>query len=328
MTNLKLHGQLVESVFELLGDRENDMTYSLGWALAQSPSFLSRILKEIDPRIREHDEATIDLQRTGKGGDRGITDIEITVPGNAHVIIEAKRGWNSPDEAQLKTYAGRFKGRTEPITWLVALHERSSLLPRNKLPDVGGVRVRALSWAAAVRAATEAAAAASNHAEKRLLRELAQYLEKVRVMQHVESNMVYVVSLGHGYPTGWSITWKDIVNERQRYFHPVGNRWPNEPPNYIAFRYDGRLQSIHYIESAVVETRMRDVFPEAAAETWNPHFVYALGPPIAPPARVPSGKRIQRSARVWCMLDTLFTSDTISAALDETDRRRKKASEA
>ena len=35
--DLKLHGRPIGTVFDLLGKKENDITYSVGWALAQSP---------------------------------------------------------------------------------------------------------------------------------------------------------------------------------------------------------------------------------------------------------------------------------------------------
>lgn len=33
----------VETVFDLLGQKENDLTFALGWVLAQSPAFLTRL---------------------------------------------------------------------------------------------------------------------------------------------------------------------------------------------------------------------------------------------------------------------------------------------
>jgi len=34
MTDLTLYGRRVETVFELLGEAEDDITYSVGWGLA------------------------------------------------------------------------------------------------------------------------------------------------------------------------------------------------------------------------------------------------------------------------------------------------------
>jgi hypothetical protein len=45
VTELLLHGRRVESVFHLLGEHENDLTYSLAWALSQSPRFLTAFIR-------------------------------------------------------------------------------------------------------------------------------------------------------------------------------------------------------------------------------------------------------------------------------------------
>ncbi len=47
MAQLYLHGRSISSVFQLLRDRENDMSYSLSWALTQCPSFLCEFTKHI-----------------------------------------------------------------------------------------------------------------------------------------------------------------------------------------------------------------------------------------------------------------------------------------
>ena len=141
-------------------------------------------------------------------------------------------------------------------------------------------------------------------------------------MQKQDSNMVYVVSVGGGSPEGWSISWRDIITTKKRYFHPIGgNGWVKEPPNYIAFRYDGKLQSIHHIEGYEVVTNMSKVFSEAKDEEWEPSFVYHLGTPFAPSNEVRTGN-VYPNGRVWCMLDTLFTCSTISDARDLTKSRQ------
>lgn len=49
-------------------------------------------------------------------------------------------------------------------------------------------------------------------------------------------------------------------------------------------------------------------------------FVYKLGPAIIPPKEVKNGE-IYPNGRVWAMLDTLLTSDTISEARDISKNR-------
>jgi hypothetical protein len=105
MTKLLLHDEQVQSVFNLLGEHENHLTYSLGWALSQSPQFLKGFIwnaLKIKPTLKN---VEIRLQHLEK--DAGITDIEIESWGEFFIIIEAKRGWNLPGKAQLEKYAVR-----------------------------------------------------------------------------------------------------------------------------------------------------------------------------------------------------------------------------
>ena len=148
-------------------------------------------------------------------------------------------------------------------------------------------------------------------------------------MQQIDSNWVYVLALAEGTPSGWGISWIDIVNKKRRYFHPVGRRgWPADPPNYIAFRYRGELQSIHRIDGHVVVTDLHDVFKEIPSRNLDePHYVYKLGKPFKPAHRVPTGSNIKWASRRWCMLDTLFTSASLSEAYSVSKEREASAPE-
>jgi hypothetical protein len=150
-------------------------------------------------------------------------------------------------------------------------------------------------------------------------------------MQNQRDNMVYVVSLGWR-PTAWSpISPRDIVLQHGRYFHLVGGGaggWPKEPPNYLGFRFDARLQQIRHVDDVVVSERPRDFLPGFGPEYDfdQPHYLYTLGPPIEPSREVGSGK-VTRALRVWAALDLLLTSSTISEARDLTDARLSAAGE-
>lgn len=142
-------------------------------------------------------------------------------------------------------------------------------------------------------------------------------------MQNHNSNQVYVVSLGSDKPKDCSLTWIDIVKKKNKYFHPMGDSgWPKEPPNYIAFRYRGKLQSIHHIEGYEVSTNPHNVILEMPDMKWEPHFIYSLGPAIIPSKEIKTGKVYPRG-RFWCHLDTLLTCDKISDARDLTKKEWK-----
>ena len=321
MAELQRHGRTVESVFGLLGESEDDMTCALGWALSRSPSLLRALLHKLDINGIDTDSVVIRLQEHEKGG--GVTDVEIECPGLFFLIIEAKRGWVLPGQDKLALYANRLHSARSraPVKLLVALTQCSSEYAEVRLVrEVAGVSVRSMSWRDVAALARQVRAGGA-HAEKRLLDELLNYLKGQITMLRLDSNWAYVVSLGSGTPEGWTISWIDIVNRRCRYFHPVGRGWLKEPPNYIAFRYDGKLQSIHHIEDYEVFTNMHEKIPEIPDEEWGPFFLYTLGPAFRPDKEVRTGKGIYRNGRVWCMLDTLLTCNTISEALATTKAR-------
>lgn len=83
---------------------ENDLTYSLGWALAQCPTYLTAMSAKLAGE-NPGQVLSIGLQEAVSGG--GFTDIEIRCE-RAHVIIEAKRGWTRPTTAQLEKYRPRI----------------------------------------------------------------------------------------------------------------------------------------------------------------------------------------------------------------------------
>jgi len=291
------------------------MTYSLGWALAQSPGLLGSVLHALFPEESAIQINQVLLQEHSEEG--GFTDIELLGP-QGHVIVEAKRGWVLPTRKQLSRYAQRFSHDQTRLATLVTMSECTSEYAALHLDKaVKGIRVVHLCWndvqkLSRIRQGT--------HAEKRLLHEFRTYLERVVKMQNQRSNMAFVVALAAGTPKWSQLSWQDIVAVRRRYFHPVGGGWPKEPPNYVAFRYGGCLQSIHHVDNWKVITDVHEDMPELTPGKWKPHFLYTLGPPIVPPKVVKTGK-IYPSGRVWAALDLLLTCESISQARDMTKKR-------
>jgi hypothetical protein len=324
MTELYLHNRKVDSIFQLLGEHENDISYSVAWALAKCPSFLDAFLQSQVKYKPKGEDVDIRLQNTE--GTGGITDIELESLGSFYVIIEAKKGWQLPGHKQLEKYANRYKYKESkaPVKLILALSECSQEYATANLDvrEVSDVPVKSVSWKDMAKLASEARSIGS-HSEKRIIDELLTYIRGLMSMQNLDSNWVYVVALAQGKPKGWDISWIDIVENRHRYFHPLGGGrggWPKEPPNYIAFRYNARLQSIHHIEGYEVFTNPHEKFPEIPEKKWPPHFLYKLGRAFGPANEVRTGK-IYPNGRVWCMLDTLFTEETISDARDLSKRR-------
>lgn len=235
-------------------------------------------------------------------------------------VVEAKQGAWLPDVSQLTQYAATVAAsgvRLGTITTLsdTPLAFAASLLPSQLL----GLPVRHLTWRG-VRGLAAESEKMENQSARRVLRDLQRFIGGLIGMDTVYSNRVFVVSLGAGCPEGWSISWIDIVARYNRYFYPVAKNWP-APPNYLAFRYEGQLQSIHHVVRYEIFTDPHAAFPEVPHATSGQHYLFTLGPPIRPSHKVTNGPRIQMSNRCWCMLDTLLSAPTISDALTETEAR-------
>src|SRR5450759_5179269 len=321
MPDLFLHKSRVDSVFSLLGEKENDITYSLGWAFSRSQHLLQSFLKKVLPRSLHFDTNKLEVVLQRKG-ETGITDIEIRESNgtNIYVIIKAKRGWSVPKTAQLEKYVPRLRDTNRDGRLIVTMSECSDKYASAcHLPSkVKGIAVKHVSWEDI---GLICKSCVKNHAEKRLMKDLRTYLATIVNMQKQDSNRVYVLSLGN-QECAPGLTFKQVVNERKRYFHPYGSGgWPKEPPNYIGFRYDGVLQSIHHIESAELFKNFHLHFPEYPdKEERKSYYLYKLGPAICPSREVKAGT-IKRALRVWATLDLLLTCKTISEARDKSKKR-------
>lgn len=293
------------------------MTYSLGFMVSRSSGFANELLCHVaGSPIVDHSQGVASLQTVIK--NHGRTDLEIRVADKFWAIFEAKRGPQLPSHKQLAQYVPRFANANVTTKRLVAVTNAPATHVAHSLPTaIDGVPVMHVSWRTILRLAKRAHAHETNH-NKRLLDEFAAYLQEILGMENTRSNMVYVVSLGGGH--AWNVNFREVVKRQRRYFYPTAPGWP-EPPNYIAFRYDGKLQSIHHVEKFDVFTNPKTVFAEADDATVQPHDCLHLGPPIIPPTEVRNGPSVHQATRVWCMIDTLLTNKTITDARNETQRR-------
>lgn len=315
----------VQTVFDLFGESENDMTFSLGWLLGNSAQFLQALLQDITGEKWANAENCIVRLQTGRVG-YGITDVEIVLGSDLAIIFEAKRGPELPSIGQLELYARAISARVAAKKKiLVALTNATAAYASVALvPNIEGVPVLHRSWRQ-IKDMAENSAPRENSTNKMWLRHFVSYVGRLLQMETQYSNWTYVVSLAIGNPDGWQISWIDIVEKRYRYFYPIiGGGWPDPPPNYVGFRYHGKLQRISHVESYEIIADPHDVFPEAPNDTWK-HYCLTLGPPIRPSRDIPVGPGIKYAARVWCMIDTLLTAETITEALVKTKKRDKKA---
>ena len=155
--------------------------------------------------------------------------------------------------------------------------------------------------------------------------------------QEKNSNKVYVVSLNNNKKEKASfksiqgdyfetdITTIEIKDKYLYYFYINGAKtWPKNPPTYIAFRYNSKLQSIHYVENYYITSNLHNLIPEIPDVDLSDVFlVLKLGPAIKPNKEVQTGKNYGRG-RFWVDIDTLLTANTIAEAKEISDERYKK----
>lgn len=327
MGRLFNNNQEINSIFSLLGTKENNITYSIAYALSSCRVFLRNFIKSVGGKTLtdlEFERVKIVLQNYDL--EPGITDIEILLPGEFHIIVEAKRGWTFPSIDQINKYLKRSSFQSnQSFKKILIFNESTPEFTAAHFPhqSIQGVSIEVISWKQ-IKRIVSASKSIGRDYENRLLKELDSYLEKISTMQRKHSNRVYVVSLG-GKPQGWAISFIDVVRKYNKYFHPVGGGkggWPSEPPNYIAFRFNGKLQSIHHIDDYEVFRNPHDYFDEIpSTDNWELHYLYHLGPAIRPAHEVKAGEKIIRSMRVWAELDLLLTSSTIQEARDLSQQR-------
>lgn len=333
MAELFAYNERVETIFDLIGDKENDITKSIAWAFVNCPQLLERVIERLIHVKVDADDVVIRYQEFEK--DKGITDLEITDNRKLYIIIEAKRGWLLPGEPQLKLYSERsgFINSPAKVKAIVSMSECTEGYANKRLPAIPGIMLLHLPWMVICDLAGELRIKTAGK-QNYILGELERYIKRIMITQNKDTNWVYVVSLGlkeaeittsEGKKETASITYVDIVRKHNKYCCPVGGGkggWPKEPLTYIAFRYHGKLQSIHHIEKYIVTDNLHPYVPEIPdAELSETHFVYELGPAIIPSKDIRTGDKIVMSSRVWAQLDTLLTSNTITEAMEISKAR-------
>jgi hypothetical protein len=311
-------GRAIPTVFDLLGDREDDMTSSLGFVASRSSHFATALAKAVEGTPGFDDEGIVQLQTVDI---EGRSDVELEWPGLFHGVFEAKRGAQLPSIRQLQKYVPRLASSRATTKALVSITNATPEFASRALPaELSGIPLRHLQWRE-IRELTRRVRPLEGARQKNMLSDFDTYLTEILGMEQIQSNMVYVVSLGSGGV--WGLDFKHVALERRRYFYPVEGRWP-APPNYIAFRYDSCLRSIHHVDGHRIFDNPRDVFPHAHDHNIPAHYLLELGPPIRPASEVKNGDGIRMSMRVWVMIDLLLTCSTITEAREETQRRLGK----
>jgi len=300
---LLLHGQEIESVFDLLGYNENGLTYALGWILSNNDELLKIIVNEISGKSYECKDCEVRLQEFWEK-DQGFTDVELLVDNDLFLIIEAKIGWKLPGQKQLSRYSARFKEYRAYKKRFVIISECTKEYAIEELKNLKSkIPIEYLSWHE-IHSLVHKVRRKSSNQQKRICDDFEKYFRKVINTQNKNSNKVFCVVLNRKN--------FDVVMKNRRYRYPLGKNWPHDPPNYIAFRYEGRLHSIHHVDDYEMEKSPQ-----------GPMVILILGKPFKPAKEVKNGK-IYPSQHLWFDLDTVFVCRTIKEARDITQKREEK----
>ena len=190
---LTRYGRELSSIFQLLGHNEDDLTYALGWCLANCSVLMTKFVEEIG--FQElNSPVHIALQ---EADEFGRTDVEIHCD-DSLLVIEAKKGFVLPTIDQLKKYSYRHFSEKSNRRLLV-LTDYNSIVMREdaNVPHVvNGLPIQYLGWQEIFQLVL-VATKTSNNKQKLLLRQFATYLKETVTMPNKNSNLVWVVPLSN-----------------------------------------------------------------------------------------------------------------------------------
>jgi hypothetical protein len=245
-TTLRAYDRIVTTPFGLLGTDENALSFALGYTFQQCPPFLQWFLRAIGisgvHQSTLH-KARIDLQRHRSGKRaQGITDIEIHLPGHFHVIIEAKVELAVPTIKQCRKYIPRFQD--EPSQKLVALiqsPDRALLKGYAKQERALSKQLVGFHWADFIPECIRLMLGTSAPAhEMEWVRSFYSFLDQEYPMKAFSTEVwILPISTEPLWPNGMS-HWE--IHQKYRVWWDYSQH--SVRPLYLAFRVDGKLDSI------------------------------------------------------------------------------------
>lgn len=326
---LYAHNRAVNSPFGLLGTDENALSFALGYTFQQCLPLLQWFLKQVGiegVHRSSLQQARIDLQRGATG--QGITDIEIHLAGQFHVIIEAKLGLAVPTIDQCRKYLLRFKTTNEPIQKLVALVQSadqtfvkdyaqqdkhlSKKLVRFIWPQLFSECVR-LILGKSVPPET-----------KEWVRCFYNFLDLEYGMKAFTTEVwILAINTKPIWPGGMS-HWD--IHQKYRVWWAYNEHTVR--PLYIAFRVRGELDSIYRVSRVEHSVPISDRVPEMQRIKWakDPATIWHFGPPVPLAKPLPTGAGMF-SRRIRCDLDLLLTCSSVQEIEAEMGKRRQQPEE-
>lgn len=329
MPELIAYGRTVSTPFGLVGNDENALSFALGYTFQACPLLLQRFLSDIGiPGIRLSalTSARIEMQRHGAdSGCKGITDIEIRLPGRLHVIVEAKVGMDVPLIEQCLQYTPRFAEFNEPVQRLVALVESPDVSFDGRYtkaaPSLKGI-LTTFNWSQFLLSSVDLLKKCLPYdQEGRAIRWFYKFLdEEYRMKAFTTEVWIVPTSSEPLWPGGWSFL-DTHLNYRIYYDH----RYQSVRPLYIGYQAGGKLDAIHRVLRIEHEVEPIKYAPKlsSVAKEWpkSPHTIWHLDGPVALPSPIRSGGSNVHRRRVSCDMDVLLTAESV---LDIENRMRER----
>jgi hypothetical protein len=330
--SLHAHDRPITTTFGLLGIDENALSFGLAYTFQQCPLLLHWFLGQIGlPGVRRSAiaKARIDLQRHQSGDSgQGITDIEIHLPGEFHVIVEAKLGLAVPTIEQCRKYLPRFKATNEPFQKLVAVvqsPDQSFVTAYGQQDKHLSTRLVGFNWPQLFPECVRLMLGTSvPPRSKEWVRTFYSFLDQeFRMKAFTTEVWILAIDTKPLWPNGMSF-W----NIHQKYSLYFDRTHPTVRPLYFAFRVNGQVDAIYRVSRIEQLVRTIDLVPELVhlKKPWpkEPYTIWHFGPPVplANPLRTGSG---MYNRRVRCDLDLLLTCKTVQKIEEAMGKRRAQA---
>lgn len=324
-----LYNRPVNSPFGLIGIDENALSFALGYTFQQCLPLLKWFLTQVGiPGIHLSSlrAARIDLQRhRSDETGRQITDIEIHLRGQFHVIVEAKVGLAVPTIEQCQKYLPRFKLTNEPIQKLVSIvqsPDQTFVRDYCKQDKQLSKRLVRFIWPRLIPECIRLMLGNSLPAQaKEWVRCFYSFLDQEFDMKAFTTEVwILAISTEALWPNGMS-HW-DIHKSYRLWWD---TREHSVRPLYLAFRVDGVLDSICRVNQVEHGIPIIDVVPELRKcqehDFTTPATIWRFDPPVALGKSLRTGGGMY-SRRVRCDLDLLLTCSSVQEVENEMRKRR------
>jgi hypothetical protein len=318
----------ITTPFGLIGTDENALSAALAWTFHCCPELLRWFLQRVGMsgiQTRRLTNAQIQLQRyERRGGRRGITDIEIRLDNELHVIIEAKIGSAVPSLEQCRKSATRLRNSAAKTKLVALVESQDHTFPvkyAEANPEMGEL-LGLVTWQQVFDECRRLAASrGADSLSRTWCRHLMDFLQQEYAMNTYTTEVwILAASTEPLWDNGlshWDIhqqyrLWWDYAEIHVR-------------PLYLAFRASGQVDSIWRVNRIEHDVLVGDRVPPLKKQggIWakKPATIWHLDPPVALQRTLKTGPGMY-NRRVRCHLDLLLSCGTVQEIEDAMRERR------